>query len=141
MDRGLTHIALQVSDLDASLAFYERYAGLRVVHERTDRDSGGRVAWITDGTRPFVVVLIESAHVGHPLGGFGHLGVGCPARDDVDRLLDAAAAEGRSTIGPFDEGYPVGYYGFVVDPDGHNLEVSFGQEVALTVAAAKGTAE
>ena len=27
-DRGFTHVALQVSDLDASLAFYERYAEL-----------------------------------------------------------------------------------------------------------------
>jgi catechol-2,3-dioxygenase len=135
VDRGLTHVALQVTDLDASTEFYARYAGMRVFHQRTDEATGGRVAWIGDGTRPFVIVLIESADVSHPLGGFSHLGVGCPAREDVDRLLAEAAGEGRATFGPVDDGYPVGYYGLIADPDGHNLEVSFGQEVALTVEA------
>jgi hypothetical protein len=32
-----------------------------------------------------------------------------------------------------DSGYPVGYWGLIVDPDGHNLELSYGQEVALAV--------
>jgi hypothetical protein len=27
----------------------------------------------------------------------------------------------------------VGYWGIIGDPDGHNLEVAFGQEVGLTV--------
>jgi hypothetical protein len=27
----------------------------------------------------------------------------------------------------------VGYWAYVVDPDGHNLEVSFGQDVGLAV--------
>jgi catechol 2,3-dioxygenase-like lactoylglutathione lyase family enzyme len=133
VDRGLTHVALQVTDIDASTAFYSRYAGMRVFHQRTDEVTGGRVAWISDGTRPFVVVLIESSDVSHPLGGFAHLGVGCAAREDVDRLLADAARQGRATLGPIDDGYPVGYYGFIVDPDGHNLELSYGQEVALTV--------
>ena len=31
IDRGLTHIALPVSDLAASIAFYERYAAMQVV--------------------------------------------------------------------------------------------------------------
>ena len=61
-DRGFTHVALQVSDLDASLAFYERYAELVPVHRRTS-DDGTRVAWISDLTRPFVVVLIETSVV------------------------------------------------------------------------------
>jgi hypothetical protein len=29
----------------------------------------------------------------------------------------------------------VGYWAVVVDPDGHNLELSHGQEVGLTVGA------
>jgi hypothetical protein len=32
-----------------------------------------------------------------------------------------------------DSGPPVGYFGVIVDPDGHNLELAFGQEVAFTV--------
>ncbi len=37
---------------------------------------------------------------------------------------------------PVDLGPPIGYRGFIRDPDGHTLEVSFGQEIGLTVAEA-----
>jgi hypothetical protein len=40
-------------------------------------------------------------------------------------------------FGPIDSGPPVGYWGYIVDPDGHNLELSFGQEVGLTVDQAR----
>jgi hypothetical protein len=30
-------------------------------------------------------------------------------------------------------GPPVGYWAFLRDPDGHTLEISFGQEVGVTV--------
>ncbi len=130
-DHGFTHIALQVSDLDRSLAFYERYADMTPVHRRTSSD-GVRVAWITDHTRPFVIVLLET-RVTAPLGGWNHLGIGVHSRDEVDRRMAAAMAEGFVTAGPHDSGPPAGYYGIVVDPDGHNLEIAFGQEVTFTV--------
>lgn len=137
IDHGFTHVALQVSDLEASLRFYERYAGLTPVHRRTGSD-GVRVAWITDHTRPFVVVLLEH-DVTHPLGGWAHLGVGVDSRRVVDERLAAAAEAGLRTFGPVDAGPPTGYYGIVVDPDGHNLELAFGQGVAFTVSDSDGT--
>jgi len=128
-------VALPVRDLDASLAFYSSYAGMQVVHRRTDPESGTSVAWISDLTRPFVLVLIEVANVDSSLGGvFCHIGLGVGERADVDRLVAAALAEGRTVMGPIDSGPPVGYWAYIVDPDGHNLEISFGQEVGLTVA-------
>jgi catechol 2,3-dioxygenase-like lactoylglutathione lyase family enzyme len=130
-DHGFTHVALQVAELERTLAFYERYAGMTPVHRRTGSD-GVRVAWISDHTRPFVVVLLETG-VTHPLGGWAHLGIGVDSRAEVDRRLAAAESEGLVTFGPHDSGPPAGYYGIVVDPDGHNLEVAFGQEVAFTV--------
>jgi hypothetical protein len=35
--------------------------------------------------------------------------------------------------GPTDSGYPVGYWAFLSDPDGNTLEISYGQEIALTL--------
>lgn len=133
VDRGCTHVALPVADLDASIEFYGRYAGMRVVHRRRD-DKGGAVAWISDLTRPFIVVLIQTEPDACLGGSYCHLGIGVGSRTDVDRLCELARAEGREVRGPFDSGPPVGYWAYVVDPDGHNLELSHGQEVGLAVA-------
>ncbi len=132
-DLGLTHVALAVANMDASVDFYARYADLRVVHHRDD-PGGNAVSWLSDLTRPFVVVLIEVDAVDQRLGGvFGHLGIGVGSRAEVDRRFSAAASEGLRVFGPVDSGPPVGYWGYIVDPDGHNLELSHGQEVGLTV--------
>ncbi|MBS1106414.1 MAG: lactoylglutathione lyase-like lyase [Deltaproteobacteria bacterium] len=132
-DVGATHVALTVADLDASIAFYARYAGMKVVHERKETT---RVAWISDLTRPFVLVLIEVPRVSFLLAGFNHIGVGCASRDEVDRLAAQARKDGCLALGPTDSGYPVGYWAFLRDPDGHQLEISFGQEVGIAVQAA-----
>jgi catechol 2,3-dioxygenase-like lactoylglutathione lyase family enzyme len=143
VDVGLTHVAFLVGDLDESIAFYRRYARMEVVHRRDEATS--RVAWVSDRTRPFVIVLIEAPTavprlllraaqaVVRRLVPFEHLGVGCASRDEVDRLAAEARAEGRLARGPTDYGPPVGYWAFITDPDGHTLELSHGQEVGLTV--------
>jgi hypothetical protein len=79
-------------------------------------------------------VLAELAeHHDAPLAPFGHLGIACESRAEVDSLCDQARAEGRLKSGPSDAGYPVGYWAYIADPDGNNLEVSYGQEIGLTV--------
>ena len=75
-DIGLTHIALPVGDLDESIAFYATYAAMQIVHRRKG------VVWLSDKTRPFVVVLMETGSVSHPLHAPAHLGVGCGSRED-----------------------------------------------------------
>jgi catechol 2,3-dioxygenase-like lactoylglutathione lyase family enzyme len=137
-DLGLTHVALPIADAERSTRFYEQFAGMRVVHRRVDATTGAAVVWLSDLTRPFVVVLIET-NVSHTLGGFSHLGVGLAGRDEVDAACAAARAAGHTVLGPMDDGPPVGYWAIIEDPDGHNLEVSFGQEVAFTVEGALDT--
>ncbi len=128
-DVGLTHVALPVTDLDAAIDFYAKYAGMQTVHRRPG------VVWISDRTRPFVIVLMETPEVDHPLLPFAHLGVACDSREEVDRLCELARSEERLIDGPMDYGDPVGYWAFLRDPDGHTLEISFGQEVGLAVGA------
>ena len=131
-DVGLTHIALPATNMEASLAFYATYAQMQVVHRRTAPD-GTEVVWLSDRTRPFVLVLFQAPRVEALLRPFAHLGVGCATRQEVDALCDQARQAGCLRQGPTDSGSPVGYWAFLSDPDGHTLEISHGQQVALTV--------
>ena len=132
-DIGWTHIALYSHDIDESIDFYARYARMSIVHSRQEGD-GTRVVWLSDRTRPFILVLIQSKErVENPLGPFAHLGIGLPSRDAVDERCALARSEKRLRLGPVDSGYPVGYWGLIADPDGHMLEVSHGQEVGLSI--------
>jgi catechol 2,3-dioxygenase-like lactoylglutathione lyase family enzyme len=133
VDLGFTHVALLVTDVDRSIAFYEKYADMQVVHRRHD---GGDVAWISDRTRPFVIVLIGSGAAASQHRFLGHFGVGCVSVEEVDRRAARAEAEGILARPPEDSGPPVGYWCVVLDPDGYQLELTYGQEVALTVEGA-----
>jgi catechol 2,3-dioxygenase-like lactoylglutathione lyase family enzyme len=137
-DLGLTHIALPVANVERSIAFYTKYAGMSVVHRRIDKinDISTEVVWITDKTRPFVIVLIEKQKVEPILSPIAHLGIGCASKEEIDRLCNEARSESILLDGPCDSGYPIGYWAFISDPDGHTLELSFGQEIGLTVVSA-----
>lgn len=136
VDIGLTHIALPVSNIEQSIEFYETYAQMQVIHRRIDATAGVAVAWLSDNTRPFVIVLIQTQSVQPILSPFAHLGVGCKSREAMDVLCDKARQEGILIEEPKDSGYPVGYWAFLQDPDGHTLELSYGQEIGLTVEKA-----
>jgi len=125
-------VALPVTDLGRSIAFYASYAAMQVVHQRAG------VVWLSDRTRPFVIVLIETPEVAAPLLPVAHLGVACASREEVDALCQRAKQEDALVSGPLDYGPPVGYWGFLRDPDGHTLEVSHGQEVGVAVSEGGG---
>ena len=130
-DIGLTHVALPVRSLAASVAFYRKYASMHAVHQRPG------VVWVSDGTRPFALVLIETSNEIKPLLPMAHLGVGVRSRDEVDRICRLAREEQCLAREPEDSGPPVGYWALIRDPDGHTLEVAFGQEVGTAI---EGTA-
>jgi lactoylglutathione lyase len=133
-DIGLTHIALPVHSLPASLAFYAKYANMQPVHRRPG------VAWLSDRTRPFAIVLIQTANEIAPLLPIAHLGVGVASRQEVDRLCELARNAQCLLRAPEDSGPPVGYWALIRDPDGHTLEVAYGQELGNAVAGANGVA-
>ncbi|GET37595.1 VOC family protein [Microseira wollei] len=133
IDIGLTHIALPVSDIERSIKFYSTYAGMEVIHRRIDAARGVAVVWLCDRTRPFAIVLIQTDSVHPIMSPLAHLGVGCKSREDMDALCERAKQEGVLVQEQKDSGYPVGYWAFLRDPDGHTLELSYGQEIGLTV--------
>jgi len=131
-DLGLTHVALPVRSLEASIAFYARFARMQPVHRRPG------VVWLSDRTRPFAVVLIETDGPIEPLRPMAHLGVGVASAAEVDRLCRAAHADGCLLREAHDSGPPVGYWALMRDPDGHTLEVAFGQELGHAVQDGAG---
>ena len=125
-DHGFTHIALECHNLDRSISFYERFGGFEVVHRRDG------VAWISDQTRPFAIVLSETDEV-HPFGPFPHVGIACRDRATFDGVVELARGEGCLRTEPSESTGPAGTWAFIDDPDGNTFEVSVGQSVELAI--------
>lgn len=139
----LTHLALPVRDLDATLDFYEKYTALVNIHQRHDDETGMRTVWLanerditSDGAR-FVIVLICGSlptkitgdieeHYGF-LTSISHLGMSVGSRAEVDRIAEMAREDGCLLLGPMYRNEVVGYICIVTDPDGNNVEFSVEQ--------------
>ena len=79
-------------------------------------------------------MLVEADDVGARLGPFSHLGIACASREEVDRLCAEARNEGCLRREPVQSDGPAGYWAFLDDPDGHTVELTYGQEVDRAVA-------
>ena len=124
----LTHMALHCRDIARSIGFYERHAGLRVVHDRGAPDA--RVVWMAEPGREkrFVLVLIDGGPGAEQAGNdYSHLGFAVETREAVSRIAGDAEARGELAW-PVREGdWPVGVYCGLRDPDGRMVEFSYGQ--------------
>ena len=145
-----THIALPVSDVDATVAWYEKHTHLRKLAGREDDD--GKNAWLADPDereRAFVLVVGQfyegkdpfAPQKHHPMGPFAHIGIEMPTKEAVD----AVAALGKETdclaLGPMQFPKPdVGYICFLKDPDGNTIEFSYDQGVFETAKDKWGVA-
>ncbi|RME45301.1 MAG: VOC family protein [Deltaproteobacteria bacterium] len=128
MKPTMTHLALHVPDLEASIRFYASYCGLRIVHDRGSEE--GRVVWMAEAGREdhFVLVLVPGGEE-HRQGehDYGHIGFAVESRSAVDRIARQAQAEGILAWPPAEGPDPVGYFCGVRAPDGGIVEFSYGQ--------------
>ena len=130
MPAHLTHVALFVRDVGRTVAFYERFAGLHVVHDRVD--DGVRVVWLSEQTHDpeFVIVAIHLPPGDATLPPrMAHFGYDLPSRAAVDAIATRGQAEGLLVQGPADAGPIVGYFCMLHDPDGNLVEFSHGQPI------------
>jgi len=122
----LLHTMLRVLDLDASIDFYTRHLGMKVLR-RTDYPEGKFTnVFVGYGDENSETVL-ELTHnwdqdVPYDLGGgFGHLAVAVP---DIYTACEAMEREGVNIPrkpGPMKHGTTV--IAFIEDPDGYKIEL------------------
>ena len=114
--RGLTHIALTVSDLDRSAKFYTQLLGSVEVY----RDATF-VQLQTPGSWDVIVLEQGKKSVGKS-GGIAHFGFRLVDPADIDRAAAAVASAGGVVTdqGEFVPGEP---YLFATDPDGYEIEL------------------
>lgn len=126
----LTHVALFVRDPARTVDFYQRFAGLYLVHDRTD--DGTRVVWLSERREDpeFVIVAIAATPAQAEVPPhMAHFGYDVSSRGAVDEIAARAAAEGVLEQAPKDAGAIVGYMCIVRDPDGNLVEFSHGQAI------------
>ena len=124
----LTHIALQVRNLDATIRWYSSYCAMRVLHDRGD--DGERVVWLAEPGRERELILVFMCGDARPAQhakDYSHLGFAVASRTEVDEIAARAKEEGCLVWAPRQESYPVGYYCGLRDPDGYFVEFSYGQ--------------
>jgi catechol 2,3-dioxygenase-like lactoylglutathione lyase family enzyme len=130
-----THIALPSNDIDASIAFYERYTPLRLLDRREDADGYG--AWLGDPSnsdRPFILVLVsfhkDAGSGPQPvMAPFAHIGIEVTSRDEIDAIAEQAAHDDCLHWPATQMPPPIGYICAIKDPDGNVIEFSYDQGV------------
>ena len=125
----LTHCAFHVRDMDATIAFYERFCGLTVVRDEM-QGPDQRAVWMAEPGREqaFVFVFLTGGRRQQPApGDMTHYGFAVDRREDVDRVAELARADGCLCREPQELPFPVGYLCALEDPDGYVIEFSFGQ--------------
>lgn len=137
----LTHLALHVSDPEATAAFYADLCELKVVHRR---GAGGHTTlWLAEEgrEREFVIVLIAGGlRREQAPNDYSHLGFALGSRAAVDAVAARAEAQGRLVWPAREDPYPVGYYCGVRDPEGRVVEFSYGQPLGPGAESTEGAA-
>ena len=114
------HVGVNVRDFERSRAFYRQALEPLGLQETMAFEEWKAAAFGPEGKYEFWVAQRE------PYGTGTHVAFSCDDRETVDAFHAAALAAGGTDNGPagIREHYHPTYYGaFVLDPDGHNVEV------------------
>ncbi|GAA1481100.1 VOC family protein [Gordonia sinesedis] len=124
MEQRISLITLGVADLDRSRAFYDALGWRGQETERTvfyQAGGLGVVLWGQDSLADDAGVPARSD------GGFRGtaLAQNVRTREEVDAIIDAAAAAGAQIPRPPADTFYGGYAGYFTDPDGHVWEIAW----------------
>lgn len=124
-----THCALHVQNLTKSVEFYEKYCGMKVIHEH-GKGPNDHAIWMSEDGREtelvFVFLLGGQGHI-QPKGDLTHFGFALNSKEEVDHISEEGRKNRVLAWESKQFGYPVGYRSALFDPDGYIIEFSFGQ--------------
>ena len=119
----LHHIALTVSVLGKSEAFYTENFGLTVAHRYAKEDIGAQAVFLSSGTAYLELFSFHKKVIGEltdlSVTGIKHVAF---QTDDVSGERERLIANGLSCTEP-KMGASGGTYFFTTDPDGHQIEI------------------
>ncbi|UZT76046.1 VOC family protein [Ectopseudomonas chengduensis] len=124
----LTHLALHVPDLDACIAFYQRFCGMQVIHERPGK--GTRIVWMAEQGKEhqFIFVIMPGGQNRNlAANDYSHFGFALESREAVDAIAAKAQAAACLIWEPRQGDIYTGYYCGLRDPAGNYVEFSYGQ--------------
>jgi hypothetical protein len=125
MEQRISLITLGVSDLERSIAFYERLGWQRAI-----RDAPG-VAFFQTGGMALALwpreEMVKDAGIADDGRGFAGicLAYNTHSRKEVDTVLEEAVAAGATLVKPGTDVFWGGYVGYFRDPDGYLWEAAW----------------
>ena len=119
----LAHTMIRVKDLDATLAFYTEFLGLREVRRHPIGDEATLVFLTDEDEHYFIELTVNHGRSDYTLGDqFGHLAF---FTGDLDRVI--AEVERRGWDYRRSRPELTSKYIFVKDPNGYDVEILEGQ--------------
>ena len=119
---GIAHTALTVSDMEASLTFYERALGFERAFEMHDQNDRPHIVYVYAGGGQFIELFYAKPGQEKTQGGIGfnHL---CFSVPDIQAVADRIVASGYSLDVPPKTGRDRNRQCWTHDPDGNRIEL------------------
>ena len=121
--KGYAHVAIKVSDLDRTLAFYVGKLGFAEMMRLYNKDGSTWLVYlrITDTQYLEVFPGADSDRApGSNSNGVNHM---CLETDDLKALIADVEAAGIALTAPFKLGLDGNYQAWIADPDGNRIEL------------------
>jgi catechol 2,3-dioxygenase-like lactoylglutathione lyase family enzyme len=119
---GLTHLAINVADIERTLTFYQAVFDMEVMYKEPDM-----LQMTTPGCKDILVFQKSSGQKFHTESGIAHFGFRLRRAAHVEKMHQKIIKAGGEIVdkGEFVPGSP---FIFFKDPDGYTLEVWFESE-------------
>ncbi|HEX5167991.1 MAG TPA: VOC family protein [Cyclobacteriaceae bacterium] len=126
---GLTHLAIDVDDIERTLKFYQSVFDMRIMYHKEDM-----IQLTTPGCNDIIVFQRNKTNVIGDSGGIAHFGFRLREPKDIDEFNERIINAGGKIIdkGEFVPGSP---YLFFKDPDNYTVEIWY--ELLPTLTAGR----